>query len=98
MGLASVLLVGGSCADGGVTPEAGHGVIRPIPAVEFGIPLTELRGVLSELNLPEAVGYTPQCALWSTGLEKERQIQLSTRARIYIMERAVWRFPQGMLL
>ena len=69
-----------------------------VPHVDSIFPLTELPARLSEMDLSQAVGYAPRWALWSNGLEKERQIQLPTGARIDISNRAAWSFPEGTLL
>ena len=84
----------------GLQPEAPGPPDDPPdpPAVDSVFPLTELPALLSEMDLSQAVNYTPRWKLWSNGLEKERRIQLPTGARIDISDPAVWRFPEGTLL
>ena len=98
--LGCLLVVAAACSDDGLTPEATGPSDDPpdVSVVDSVFPLTELPGRLSELDLSQAVGFTPKWALWSNGLEKERRIQLPTGARVDISNPAVWRFPEGALL
>ena len=98
--LGCLVVVAAACSDG-VSPP----VIPPtdddppdVPSVDSIFPLTELPGLLSELDLSQAVSYAPKWELWSNGLEKERRIQLPTGARIDISDPGVWQFPEGTLL
>jgi hypothetical protein len=96
----SLLVVAVACSDDGLQPEAPGPPDYPPdpPAVDSVFPLTELPALLSEMDLSQAVGYTPRWELWSNGLEKERRIQLPTGARIDISDPSAWRFPEGTLL
>ena len=97
--LGCLLVVVAACSDPAIVPEVQPADDPPDPpAVDSVFPLTQLPALLSELDLSQAVGYTPKWALWSNGLEKKRQIQLPTGARIDISDPAAWRFPEGTLL